>query len=97
MSNTIESWDTVTGFVFFVKNKRGRTYPMVATFGLTPADCKQRMYELMNQRAAYNRPGLAIVSFAQVTLTTDRQIVSFNKKTHWQDVTLLQLDPSASQ
>lgn len=78
-----ESWDTVTGFCFFVRNTRGRTFPMLQTFGLTVSDAKARVREMIARRAEYNRSPLDVVSLAQVTLTTDAQLVHYANRQAW--------------
>lgn len=80
MSN---SWDTVTGFCFFVRNTRGRTFPMLQTFGLTVSDAKARVREMIARRAEYNRSPLDVVSLAQVTLTTDAKLVHYALPNAW--------------
>lgn len=80
MSN---SWDTVTGFCFFVRNTRGRTFPMLQTFGLSVGDAKARVREMIARRADYNRSPLIIDSLAQVTLTTDAKLVHYATPNAW--------------
>jgi hypothetical protein len=88
MSNTTETWNTVSGYVFFVRNTRGRTFPMLSTFGLTISDAKARVREMIAHRKMYNRSYMQVVSLAQVTLTTDKQLVIFDETNRWQDVAL---------
>lgn len=78
-----ESWNTVTGYCFFVRNTRGRTFPMLQTFGLTITDSKARVREMIARRAEYNRSPLFIASLAQVTLTTDQQLEHFTTPNGW--------------
>lgn len=81
-----ESWNTVTGYCFFVRNTRGRTFPMLQTFGLTITDSKARVREMIARRAEYNRSPLFIASLAQVTLTTDQQLEHFTTPNGWREV-----------
>ena len=87
MSNTTETWDTVTGYCFFVRNTRGRTFPMLSTFGLSVSDAKARVREMIAHRKMYNRSYVEIVSLARITVTTDQQLVIFDENNRWQDCT----------
>jgi len=84
--NAPENWDTVTGYCFFVKNSRGREFPMLQTFGLTLDDAKARTREMLARRIAYNRSRVDVVSLAQVTLTTDGHLARFSGRGEWQQV-----------
>lgn len=97
-TNSTESWDTVTGYCFFVRNTRGRTFPMLSTFGLSVSDAKARVREMIAHRKMYNRSYLEVASLAEVTLTTNKQLVDFSDGKRWQDCnneTGLQSGPSA--
>jgi hypothetical protein len=96
MSKTTETWDTVSGYVFFVRNTRGRTFPMLSTFGLSVADAKARVREMIAHRKMYNRSYVQVVSLARVTLTTDEQLAVFDENNRWQDCSVeLQSAPLA--
>lgn len=97
-SKTTETWDTVTGYCFFVRNTRGRTFPMLSTFGLSVSDAKARLREMIARRKDFNRSYLEVTSLARVTLTTDQQLAVFDENNRWQDCsneTALQSAPLA--
>jgi hypothetical protein len=56
---------------------------MLQTFGLTVSDAKSRVREMIARRAEYNRSPLTVVSLAQVTLTTDAQLVHYATPNAW--------------
>lgn len=91
-----ESWDTVTGFCYFVKNTRGRTFPMLQTFGLTISDAKLRAREMLARRVEYNRSPLVVVSLAQVTLTTDAKIAHFSTPDAWRTAQIGEIQSASS-
>lgn len=101
--STVESWDTVSGFCFFVRNTRGRTFPMLSTFGLTVSDAKKRAREMIARRTEYNRSRMDIVELAHITLKTNKKLAVFDPNGfRWQEVTdehvgnlVLQSHPSA--
>jgi hypothetical protein len=43
---------------------------------------------MIAHRKMYNRSYMQVVSLAQVTLTTDKQLVIFDETNRWQDVAL---------
>lgn len=85
-TQTTERWNHVSGYCFFVRNTKGREFPMVQTFGLSVKDAKARAEEMLQTRREKGRSRVEIVALAAVTLHTDQRLVEFDHKRLWHSV-----------
>jgi hypothetical protein len=81
------SWDSVSGYCFFVRNHAGNVFPFVQTFGITASDAKQRMRDAIARRIEHGRSRMDVVGVAKVTLTTDTMLQQFGPSDRWQEWT----------